>query len=879
MTGQSTPRTGQLRLWILRAYRAVLLIIVVVVIHAQARWFEAQRPAPVSLRKAQKYFSDAHRVQLRDAERGLYVVTDSRGNTKGALLTTAPQTDHIIGYSGPNNLLVVLDDRGAIRGIELLHSGDTEEHVKKVKADTNFFRSFLNWKPSEDPPLDLAGVSGATLTSFAIIEGIQQRLVGAAPSLRFPDPITIEEVQVMFTNAVRLVAERARFQVLDASGKLLGFAVRTSPQADNMRGYRGPTECLVALAANGRTVIDIRIRRSYDTDSYVDQIRRAEAFLKLFLGRSIEELAAFEYPKERIDGVSGATLTAQAVAGGVQRRSAAELKAQTASNGWRAKPRDYALAAVIVIGVGLSLSPWRGNWWVRIGWQLVLVGYVGLVNHDLLSVALFGGWAANGIALQAAPGLVLLGAAALIVPWTTRRQVYCHQICPHGAAQQLLGRLSRKKWSVPAGWTRALEFIPGLLLGLALLSLVVGLNIDLAKLEPFDGWVWRHASAGMLIFAAAGLVLSVFVPQAYCRFGCATGALLNFMRSAGAADRWSRRDLAALILVLTALLAAVGVRVWPRSEPEPVPASFTGRTMGTSWTVKIHDEIANPASFEKEIVSELEVAEKLTSHWRTNTDLSIFNATETTDPMPVPWPVLTLARWSAEISAASEGAFDVTIGSLVRLWGFGPGPRRTEPPSEEEIAAARASVGWRKLELLDGMLRKEDPKLQVDLSSIAKGWAIDQVAKLLDLRGYTNYLVEAGGELRARGGWKIAIEHPTRTCVLTNEAIATSGTYRQNFRTGERQYSHLIDPRTGYPVTHNTVSVSVRHAECARADAWATALNVLGFEQGLPLAEKLDIAAEFVVERRPGKFEVQASSAWKKKSQSQGRDGSGKILP
>jgi thiamine biosynthesis lipoprotein len=290
-----------------------------------------------------------------------------------------------------------------------------------------------------------------------------------------------------------------------------------------------------------------------------------------------------------------------------------------------------------------------------------------------------------------------------------------------------------------------------------------------------------------------------------------------------------------------------------------------GRTMGTTWSVKIRDEIADPVVLEKTIAGEFEWAESLTSHWRTNTDLSEFNRAATTNAMPVPWPVLTLARWSAEISRATDGVFDVTVGPLVRLWGFGPGPSRSEPPSDSEIAAVLPAVGWQKLEILDGMLRKRHPALELDFSSIAVGWAIDQVAQNLERRGYTNFLVEAGGELRARDRWIIAIEHPTRSCALTNESIGTSGTYRRNFKSGDRQYSHLIDPRTGRPITHNTVTVSVRHTDCAHADAWAAALNVLGVETGLPLAERLNLAAQFVVEQSDGKLEVRQSTGWKQR--------------
>src|SRR6185436_19919299 len=108
-----------------------------------------------------------------------------------------------------------------------------------------------------------------------------------------------------------------------------------------------------------------------------------------------------------------------------------------------------------------------------------------------------------------------------------------------------------------------------------------------------------------------------------------------------------------------------------------------------------------------------------------------------------------------------------------------------------------------------------------------------------------------------------AIEHPARTCILTNESIGTSGTYRRNFQSSGRQFSHLIDPQTGRPVTHRTVSVSVRHADCAHADAWAAALNVMGVEAGFPLAERLNLAAQFVVERSDGKLEVQQTTTWK----------------
>ncbi len=160
---------------LLRLYRAGLVGLVLLLIHQQSRWFEARHPSSVSLRQARKFFPAANRIQLRDPERGFYFVTDARNDVVGCMLTTSPQTDNIIGYSGPNNLLIALNSRGVIVGIELLRSGDTKEHVERVTHDPGFLRSFIGWKPGEAPP-KVEGVSGATLTSFAIAESIQQRL-------------------------------------------------------------------------------------------------------------------------------------------------------------------------------------------------------------------------------------------------------------------------------------------------------------------------------------------------------------------------------------------------------------------------------------------------------------------------------------------------------------------------------------------------------------------------------------------------------------------------------------------------------------------------------------------------------------------------------
>ncbi len=858
----------------LRGYRLGVLALIAWLVHWQIGRIEARRTSPFSLETAKRHYPSAASVVLTDPVHGVNTVFNTNRDRLGTLITTSPVTDDIVGYSGPNNLLVAINPDGAVRAVELLRSGDTPEHVEKVLRDRNFLRSFIGWRPHEDAPPKVDAVAGATLTSFAVAESLQRRLSGAATSLRFPEPVTLPEVAGLITNTVRLVADGRRLCAFDAAGRLLGFAVRTSPEADNVSGYRGPTELLVALAPDGRTVAALKIRRSYDTPSYVNRIRDDESYLNSFVGRTVDALATLDFRKERIEGVSGATETSFAIAEGLKRRFQSDVGAPAKVKAPAMKRRDWAMLAVITGGLLMAFTPLRGRRWMRLTWQAVLIGYVGLAAGDLLSLALFGGWMANGVTFQTAPGLVFLATTAFLIPWATRRQVYCHQLCPHGAAQQWMGalghRLLNKRRVVaapkapPSPWIRRLEHLPMLLLAAALIALVVGLPLRLSLLEPFDAWIWKAAGWGSIALAVVGLCAAFFVPQAYCRFGCPTGALLRFVRSSGSADHWARLDWAALgCLGLT--LAGIGA-AWQPGGPavEEEPTTLYGITMGTTWTVKLRDPVPDPAALKRVIADTFEGVEKLTSHWRTNTPVSLFNRAASTNTLTVPPDLVQLVRWSEDISRQSDGAFDITVGPLVRLWGFGSAPRRSEPPTETEIAALAPAIGWQKLRTTTNTLWKLHPKTEVDLSAIVPGWAIDRVADTLRKRGFREFLIESGGELRASGKWTIAIEHPIRRFVLRDQSIGTSGSYRQSWRAGGQEYSHILDPRTLRPIVHTTVSVSVLHADCALADAWAAALNVIGVEKGLPLAEKLGLPAQFVVKETGQPLRVVPTRRWPK---------------
>lgn len=540
----------------LRVWRAGVMAAVAGLLHTAAEWRSARQPAGLTLEQARRYFPKAAVVETEGP--GRVRVKDAAGVEQGELVGTSPEGDRVIGYSGPTRGLVALGTDGAVRGVEILSSGDTPEHVEEVVKDGKFLPGLAGWRPGEGgAPPRVEAVSGATLTSLALVEAIQKKLGAGGKSLRFTKPVTLEEVRGFFPTAAGVALEGDRTRVVDAAGVLLGWAVRTSPEADNVSGYAGPTECLVGLDAAGTTVVGVQVHESYDTESYVQTIRDDTYYRGLFKGRTVEELGKLDYAAAGFEGVSGATLTSWAMAEGIKKRFARKAAAPAVVKpllNWTR--RDTVLAAVLAGALVMAFTRLRGNAKARLVWNAVLVGALGLMNGDMISLTLLGGWGAHGAGWRTAPGLVLLAAAALLVPWGVRRQLYCHHVCPHGAAQSLLGAVVKKKWTVPAGVAVWLGRVPFVLLAVALVSAVAGWGLDLAALEPFEAWLWPAAGVASAVIAVAGLVAAVKIPQAYCHYGCPTGALLKFVRSTGAADRWNRRDTAAVALLL---LGAAGL--------------------------------------------------------------------------------------------------------------------------------------------------------------------------------------------------------------------------------------------------------------------------------------------------------------------------------
>ncbi len=313
----------------------------------------------------------------------------------------------------------------------------------------------------------------------------------------------------------------------------------------------------------------------------------------------------------------------------------------------------------------------------------------------------------------------------------------------------------------------------------------------------------------------------------------------------------------ALVLLLGLLLAACGSERLPQLE-------LAGNTLGTTFKIALVDapDALDTDSLEASILATLTAVDELASTWRKDSELSALNANPSVDWILVSDELCDILDRALRVSRVSDGAFDITIGPLVNLWGFGPNGPVATPPSDAEIASAMASVGYDKVEAdCDArVVRKDAPGIYLDLSGWAKGHAVDELAAMLDDAGLPNYLVEVGGEIRVSGhnseglDWAVAVEAPSRSeraphavVRVTNTSVATSGDYRNFFEHGGSHYSHTIDARTGRPVTHALAGVTVIDPSAAYADAMATALLVLGPEAGPALAERLDIAAYFLV--------------------------------
>ena len=332
-----------------------------------------------------------------------------------------------------------------------------------------------------------------------------------------------------------------------------------------------------------------------------------------------------------------------------------------------------------------------------------------------------------------------------------------------------------------------------------------------------------------------------------------------------------RRAKHAALPALVALAAACA----PRPDPT---WTLAGDAFGTRWTVSIPGPETDAPAVRAAIEAELDAVDRSMSNWRADSEVSRLNASEVADSLPVSEPLALVLEAALRVHEESGGAFDITVGPLLRLYGFGPGgDPGSGAPDPEAVEAARARVGsdLLSLERPDGpaSVRRRARGVELDLSGIAKGYAVDRVSTILTGLGFPEHLVEVGGEIQAAGEWTVGIQDPTsglatailRSFPVRDLGMATSGGYR-DFRTAadddDRTWTHILDPRIGRPVERRAGSVTVLAESCLDADAWATALYVLGPEEGVEIAEERGIAALFLTVTAEGAIKEAASTAF-----------------
>lgn len=550
----------------LHGYRCGIIVAIAVLVRLQVQdeGNATMDPIEISLERVALVLPEAEASVPATDREGVYIL-NAEGERIGWAVTTLPTARRIIGFSGPTNVLIVTDVNNTIRGIEILSSQDTPEHLAAVRKDELFKEQFAGLDSSElAGRTHLDAVSGATLTSLAIIESVALTLGNDPPNYRFPDEITLEEVTSILPETQRLVpksAPRGWIEVLDEQDNSIGTAWRTSPAADHIIGYQGPTDVLVVMDSDGKLKA-VSVRESFDNDPYVRYVREDWSFPEYLAGYDLDQLASFDIEESEIEGVSGATMTSQSATQAVGVAAAAakrelEIESQAKPPAQRValNGRDLATLGVIAAALIIGFTNLRGKKLVQVGFGLLVIGYLGFFAGDILSLALLVGWAGHPVPWEKCIGLVALAIAAFAVPLFSKKQIYCNHLCPHGAAQMLVLRFTRKwHWKIPAKVRPVLAVIPAVLLGFAILIAFSLIGGNLAALEPFDAYVPTIAGWASLSIAVGGLIFSAFVPMGYCRYGCPTGAILSFVRWNGANGAWSIRDSVATLLLGVAIV-------------------------------------------------------------------------------------------------------------------------------------------------------------------------------------------------------------------------------------------------------------------------------------------------------------------------------------
>ena len=542
-----TDRKRRLKRWALGCYRLGVILAALACLRALPV-DEKQLDPLLVLKLSKELITNA--VATGNLSDGLFPLADDGGQTVGWAASTYPHAAKIQGYSGASELLVVFDADRKVKGVRFLASADTDGHVKKVREDEPFWRQ---WDGKAEAAMAAPGlpvvVSGATLTSEAMARGVAARFGAEGMDEWFPDALKLADVAKQFPGADRIVeSDVSGIHQVWKKDELIGTVLRSSRMGISARGYNGISDVIVCLAPDGGKILGIGFLGSRDNEPYISDVRDEVRYADGFAGKSVEAVMAEDVRASPSLFTSGASYTNQAVVESVREM----LRRHTADEKGRGFPWKASLAFVwIGLGIFVGVHKIGNRSVVRLGYASVSVA-AGLTLGWMVSQDQLVGWGTNGLSWRGILPLLALTAAALVIPAFTGKNVYCNRICPHGAAQTLAGSLVRKRLHLPPKIHAVLTRLPWLtLLAIWALAFFVS-GIPFAYFEPFETW-----SSGFVAFIPAailsvGLVAAFFLPQAYCHYGCPTGALLKFLTASPTS--WTRRDTVAAFLIATALL-------------------------------------------------------------------------------------------------------------------------------------------------------------------------------------------------------------------------------------------------------------------------------------------------------------------------------------
>lgn len=522
---------------LLAIYRLGLLASAFFCLHLATASREAGKDAALDARAlaaVKAFLPAAESLGPPDGDDRVSAVLDAKDEPVGWAAQTFPEARPVTGYAGPSNLLVVFDLTRRVAGVTLLESADTSGHVAKVMEDPGFLSQ---WNGRSQASLGAPGapviVSGASLTSEAMVRGVAARFGASGMDQWFPGEVAVEALQTWFPEAASLDGTR----VLAADGKVLGTLLRASRMGVSVRGFQGASDVLLALDPAQRIVLGTAMQGSRDNEPYISDVRDGLLYDQPFAGMPVEEALGFESGTAVM--VSGASRTAESVEETVKemlRRHFAPPPAEPPL----LTLRDGLALAWIAAGLLVGLGPWRGRKRVRTVFAAasVLTGglWLGLMTGQDQWIK----WSMRGSAAGTALPLLALTATALVIPAAFGKNVYCAQLCPHGAAQQLVGQLRKRRFALPPRLHRGLATMPWLTLALLWLLAFLGIGFPFANAEPFEVWSTGFVALIPALIFAGGLLAAAFLPQAYCHYGCPTGAVLKFLASSP--GRWTRRD-------------------------------------------------------------------------------------------------------------------------------------------------------------------------------------------------------------------------------------------------------------------------------------------------------------------------------------------------